>query len=32
MLELIFIFCLGACVSLLGMIIYNIKKDETVFV
>lgn len=28
MLELIFIFCLGACVSLVGMIIYNIKKTR----
>ena len=28
MIESIFIFCLGACVSLLGMIIYNIKKTK----
>lgn len=28
MIELIFMFCLGACVSLVGMIIYNIKKTR----
>ena len=27
MIESIFIFCLGACVSLLGMIIYSIKRQ-----
>ena len=28
MIESIFIFCLGACVSLSGVIIYNIKKTK----